>query len=48
MIDYDAFKKAVIRISVMAQDRAHDDKVTGANQDLFNKDLLKDKLDKDR
>jgi len=48
MLDYEAFKKAIVRISVMAQDKAQDEKIVGANQDLFNKDLLKEKLNRDR
>jgi|TARA_B110001450_G_C17476271_1_gene422308 hypothetical protein len=48
MIDYEAFKKAIVRISVLAQDKASDEKVAGANSDLFNQDLLKEKLDRDR
>lgn len=48
MIDYEAFKKAIVRISVMAQDKAQDEKIVGANKDLFNQDLLKEKLDRDR
>lgn len=48
MIDYEAFKKAIVRISVLAQDKAQDEKIVGANKDLFNQDLLKEKLDRDR
>ena len=48
MIDYEAFKKAIVRISVLAQDKAQDEKIAGANADLFNQDLLKEKLDRDR
>jgi hypothetical protein len=48
MIDYEAFKKAIVRISVLAQDKAQDEKIAGTNADLFNQDLLKEKLDRDR
>jgi len=37
MIDYESFKKALVRISVMAQEKL----------DGGNKDLLKEKLDRD-
>jgi hypothetical protein len=42
MIDYDSFKKAIVRISVMAQEKL-DPNATSANEDLLKKRLQQDR-----
>ena len=47
MIDYEAFKKAIVRISVMAQEKL-DPTGTSANEDLLKKKLQQDQKENEQ